>query len=369
MHRRTWSSGSRPRAGPAGWDRARSWPRRWRGPYWRRAWACRSVCSRPAGSGCWWWSRRPWPGSSARTCGSVAAPPSGHGGCGASCPRCWICCECRWGRGRRWRPRLPRWGSGPRARWPPNGAPSATRWRWGCRSSTRWPAWWGGCPSPRSPPCALPWTGPAGTGRRWAPRWPASPATPAWPCAGGWARTRPRPGPRSSWWWRCCWSRRCCCSWRPRWWRRWWTRAGSAGRAAQVGTSVPRRPTAAQDSLRSAGRPVAIRRPARRAATRRPAPGSAARRPRPPTGADRQSWSRGAERPRAVEHPATAGRTVGQCVAEWEKVGYCGASSRGPEWRGSSHSATSVRVSPPRKTCCSWHSEATTNTRLTRSTA
>ena len=27
------------------------------------------------------------------------------------------------------------------------------------------------------------------------------------------------------------------------------------------------------------------------------------------------------------------------------EVGYCGASSRGPEWRGSSHSATSVRVS------------------------
>jgi hypothetical protein len=41
----------------------------------------------------------------------------------------------------------------------------------------------------------------------------------------------------------------------------------------------------------------------------------------------------------AVRRPSD-GR-VGNCVAQWEKVGYRGLTNR-PEWRGSSHSATPV---------------------------
>ena len=45
------------------------------------------------------------------------------------------------------------------------------------------------------------------------------------------------------------------------------------------------------------------------------------------------------------------GRYADNCVAEWEEVGYLRHREAGPGWRGSSHSATSDRLTLPSWTC------------------
>ena len=217
-----------------------------------------------------------------------------------------------------------RWASGPAGRWLESGA----RWVWRRSSACRWPGRWTGSPIGRrclrSTHSWPRWSARDATARHWGRRWCLRRVVRGWLTGARSRNARPAPRRRSSSWWRCCSCRRCCCS-SPR------PSLPPLSAAADQGPSCKNRCISAQKLQ-----------PALRNST--PA------RARPQVGPPGPTTQLGRISLPERERRGGGGSPWAIWTARWRDVlqsggsGVSGARITGPESRGSSHSATPVRI-------------------------